>query len=103
MNDIEKNVRHPQHYNKEGRLECWDEIEKIFGKEIAFGFLIGSAYKYYYRAGLKEGNPEEQDLAKINEYLKKARSGKLTMFEEDMILIMEQILEKEGIEYGREE
>ena len=84
-------------------MECWDELEKIFGKEIAFGFLIGSAYKYYYRAGLKEGNPEEQDLAKINEYLKKAREEKLTMFEEDMILIMEQILEKEGIEYGREE
>ena len=103
MYEIEKKVHHPTYYNREGKLECWDELEKIFGKEIAFGFLIGSAYKYYYRAGLKEGNPEEQDLAKINEYLKKAREEKLTMFEEDMILIMEQILEKEGIEYGREE
>lgn len=98
MSDL---VRHPTHYQKEGKMECWDEIKKIFGREIQFGFLIGSAYKYYYRAGLKEGNPEEQDLAKINEYLKKARSGRLTMFEEDMILLMEQILEKEGINIER--
>lgn len=96
MNDM---VSHPQHYNKEGRKECWDEIREIFGREIQFGFLIGSAYKYSYRAGEKEGNPREQDIAKIGEYLKKARGEKLTMFEEDMILIMEQILEKEGI-YG---
>jgi hypothetical protein len=103
MNDIEKNTIHPSHYNKENRKECWDEIREIFGREIQFGFLVGSAYKYSYRAGEKEGNPKEQDIAKIREYLKKAREEKLTMFEEDMILIMEQILEKEGIEYGREE
>ena len=42
-------------------------------------------------------------LAAYSSSLKKAREEKLTMFEEDMILIMEQILEKEGIEYGREE
>lgn len=98
MSDL---VKHPQHYNKEGRLECWDEIRAIFGREIQFGFLIGSAYKYSYRAGKKDGNPKEQDIAKIREYLKKAREEKLTMFEEDMILLMEQILEKEGIEYGK--
>lgn len=103
MNEIEKKVHHPTYYNDENRKECWDEIRDIFGKEIQFGFLIGTAYKYSYRAGKKDGNPKEQDIAKINEYLKKARSGRLTMFEEDMILIMEQILEKEGIDYGREE
>ena len=100
MSDL---VRHPAHYQKEDRMECWDEIRTIFGREIQFGFLIGSAYKYSYRAGEKEGNPKEQDIAKIREYLKKAREEKLTMFEEDMILLMEQILDKEGIEYGREE
>ena len=99
MSDL---VRHPAHYNKEGKAECWDEIRTIFGREIQFGFLIGNAYKYSYRAGEKEGNPKEQDIAKIREYLKKAREEKLTMFEEDMILLMEQILDKEGIDYGRE-
>lgn len=97
MNDIEKKVHHPTYYNDENRKECWDEIRDIFGREIQFGFLIGTAYKYSYRAGKKEGNPKEQDIAKIREYLKKARSGNLTMFEGDMILIMEQILKKEGI------
>jgi hypothetical protein len=63
-------VNHPDHYNKEGRKECWDEMIEIFGYEAVAIFDILSAYKYYYRAGSKEGNSKEQDLAKINNYMR---------------------------------
>ena len=64
-----KMVIHPEHYNKEGRKECWDEMIEIFGEEAVAIFDILSAYKYHYRAGDKEGNPEEQDVAKIKNYM----------------------------------
>ena len=102
MSDIEKNTHHPSHYNKEGKKECWDIMTDLFGREITFGFCIGSAYKYAYRAGYKEGNPREQDVAKIKEYIKKAEELRKTMYEEDLLIILKDAIEKEGI-YGREE
>lgn len=69
---MNKLVEHPDHYNAEGKKECWDEMIDIFGPEAVIIFDCLSAYKYRYRAGLKEGNPEEQDLDKIREYLKHA-------------------------------
>lgn len=65
-------VFHPKHYNKEGRRECWDEMMEIFGPEAVMIFDILSAYKYHYRAGLKDGNPTEQDLEKIKNYMSHA-------------------------------
>lgn len=73
MEDFKKNVLHPTHYNKEGRRECWDEMIDIFGIGAAIDFDILSAYKYFYRAGLKDGNPVQQDIAKINCYINHAR------------------------------
>ena len=102
MSDIEKNTHHPSHYNKEGKKECWDIMTDLFGREITFGFCIGSAYKYAYRAGYKEGNPREQDVAKIKEYIKKAEELRKTMYEEDLLIILKDAIEKAGI-YGREE
>lgn len=61
-------VIHPNHYNKDGRKECWDEMIEKFSPEATIIFDCMSAYKYYYRAGEKENNPEEQDLAKIKNY-----------------------------------
>lgn len=63
-------VIHPEHYNKEGRRECWDEMIDLFGVEATAIFDILSAYKYKYRAGDKDGNPEEQDMAKIDNYMR---------------------------------
>lgn len=79
MNDIEKNTIHPSHYNKEGRKECWLEMEERFGTDSVITFDILSAYKYLYRAGAKEGNPREQDIAKIRNYIDHAEmlTGKL--------------------------
>ena len=67
-------VIHPKHYNTEGRPECWEEMEEIFGKDAVMIFDILSAYKYYYRAGEKEGNPPEQDMAKIENYMNHAKT-----------------------------
>lgn len=72
-------VIHPAHYNTQGRKECWDEMVEMFdneikGKEATVIFDMYSAYKYYYRAGQKDGNPEEQDLAKIDNYINHAQS-----------------------------
>lgn len=71
MND---KVFHPSHYQKEGRMECWDEQQELFGKAFVVDFCVGSAYKYLYRAGEKENNPKEQDIAKIKVYMNKAKS-----------------------------
>lgn len=68
-------VFHPKHYNKENRRECWDEMIELFGPDAVVIFDVLSAYKYYYRAGSKDNNPEEQDLEKIKMYMKHA--GKL--------------------------
>lgn len=62
-------VIHPEHYNKDGRKECWDEMIDKFGPMAVAIFDCLSAYKYKYRAGDKDGNPEEQDMAKITNYM----------------------------------
>lgn len=74
-------VIHPKHYNKQDRKECWEEMMELFldestidGLQVTIIFDVMSAYKYWYRAGDKEGNPEEQDIAKINNYIEHART-----------------------------
>lgn len=62
-------VIHPDHYNVSGRKECWDEMKELFGDAAVAIFDCLSAYKYRYRAGEKDGNPEEQDKAKIENYM----------------------------------
>lgn len=73
MESFENNVYHPSHYNKDGRRECWDEMIDIFGIDAVIDFDFLSAYKYFYRAGLKDGNPAEQDIAKIKNYVNHAK------------------------------
>lgn len=65
-------VNHPDHYNKDGRKECWDEMLELFGAEAVVAFDVLSAYKYYYRCGSKDGNPTEQEKAKIRVYMEHA-------------------------------
>lgn len=94
-------VNHPQHYRKEGRKECWEEMEEIFGIDSVIDYDILSAYKYLYRAGLKEGNPKEQDIAKIRSYVEHAEELK----KKNRYLVhynlnkLKEILRKEGIDY----
>lgn len=67
-------VNHPRHYNREGAIECIDEMELIYGPESVMWFCLLNAHKYRYRAGLK--NDGFQDLEKSDWYMKKYKELK---------------------------
>ena len=60
------NVNHPKHY--EGQRIVLEPIDLC----ECYDFCIGNALKYLIRAGKKDGNPTEQDLAKARWYLNRA-------------------------------
>lgn len=62
-------VNHPSHYNIDGRKECIVEIEEKFGFLALLYFCCGNAYKYLYRAGMKDDNSREQDIEKAKWYM----------------------------------
>ena len=69
MNETKKeNVNHPKHYNREGGMECLEEMILIFGKEVVKNFCLCNAWKYRYRAVDKNG---EEDLRKSDFYIAK--------------------------------
>ena len=70
-------VNHPAHYNIHGRKECIEEMIDKYGPERTADWCEMTAFKYDYRAGEKEGNPEEQDKAKEDWYLDKAAEIRL--------------------------
>lgn len=61
-------VNKPKHYNREGAMECIDEMILIFGLEETKSFCKLNAWKYRYRAADKNG---EEDLKKSDWYLQK--------------------------------
>ena len=61
-------VFHPNHYNREGAMECIDEMELIFGKQAVMNFCLCNVWKYRFRANAKNG---EEDLRKSDWYMKK--------------------------------
>lgn len=61
-------VNKPKHYNREGAMECIDEMELIFGKEAVKHFCLCNWLKYRYRAADKNG---AEDLAKSDFYIRK--------------------------------
>lgn len=54
-------VNHPQHYNRDGAMECIDEMIAVFGKDIVACFCLCNVWKYRYRASDKG---HEEDLSK---------------------------------------
>ena len=60
-------VSHPNYY--QGKRECIEEMRLMFGDEAVKNFCVCSAYKYKFRAGKKDDNSKEQDLAKAEWYL----------------------------------
>ena len=62
------NVEHPKHYNREGAIECIDEMILVFGVEATKNFCLLNAWKYRYRAADKNG---AEDLAKSDFYIRK--------------------------------
>lgn len=58
-------VNHPSHYNGHpAGIECIDVIEHMT-------LNVGSAIKYLWRAGLKDGAPTEQDMRKAIWYVER--------------------------------
>ena len=69
INDPIEMVNHPTHYNREGAMECIDEMLMIFGREATMHFCLLNAWKYRYRAGNKWDGAE--DCRKSDWYIKK--------------------------------
>ena len=67
-------VNHPSHYNREGAMECIDEMIAVFGIEVVKHFCICNAWKYRYRAADKNGL---EDMQKSDWYLKKLKELEL--------------------------
>ena len=63
-------VNHPSHY-KVHKHECIDEMIAVFGVDETMAFCKLNAWKYRYRAGAKDGEAKEKDLAKADWYLDK--------------------------------
>lgn len=61
-------INHPEHYNREGAMECIDEMVLVFGVEATMHFCLLNAWKYRYRAAHKWGT---EDLEKSDWYMKK--------------------------------
>lgn len=61
-------VNHPKHYEREGGMECIDEMVLVFGKEAAMNFCLLNVWKYRFRAADKNG---EEDLKKSDWYMAK--------------------------------
>ena len=62
------NVNHPAHYEREGAIECIDEMVMVFGKDAVKCFCKCNAWKYRYRAADKNGS---EDIAKSDWYMRK--------------------------------
>jgi hypothetical protein len=70
------NVNHPKHYNLHpAGIECIDVVRHM-------NFNLGNAIKYIWRAGLKEGNKNVQDLEKAKWYIEN-EIDRIRMYEND--------------------
>jgi len=60
-------VNHPRHYNQHpSGIECITIIESM-------PFNVGTAIKYLWRAGLKDGSPTDEDYRKAIWYIERER------------------------------
>lgn len=60
-------VNHPAHYNQ-GKYECIDVMEDVFGEEAVKHFCMLNAFKYIWRANQKNGI---EDVKKAIFYMEK--------------------------------
>jgi hypothetical protein len=58
----------PEHYRRFDAMECWDEMETVFGIKKTMTFCLLNVWKYRYRAADKGGY---LDLSKSDVYMKK--------------------------------
>ena len=66
-------VNSPSHYKSDGGIECIDAMVAAFGRDAVNTYCKIASFKYLWRAGKKDGNAEDQDLAKMDWYASFAR------------------------------
>lgn len=59
-------IKHPNHYCRDGAMECIDEMVLVFGKEVVKHFCLCNIWKYRYRSSAKNG---EEDIKKSDRYI----------------------------------
>ena len=72
-------VNHPKHYNREGAMECIEEMIVVFGIVPTYHFCRLNAWKYRYRQNDKGGL---LDMEKSDNYIRKAAELKVRMKQE---------------------
>lgn len=90
-NDEIDMINHPQHYNRDGAMECIDEMITVFGKDIVACFCLCNVWKYRYRASYKG---HEEDLSKSDYYMAKYKE----LITERSLLGFESVMEREELE-----
>lgn len=60
-------VDHPSHYQKGGK-ECIQVMLETFGIQAVINFCELNAFKYEWRAGMKQGESTDDDLRKAEWY-----------------------------------
>tara|TARA_R100000329_G_scaffold95618_1_gene79462 strand:+ start:585 stop:845 length:261 start_codon:yes stop_codon:yes gene_type:complete len=66
-------VNSPSHYKSDNGIECIDAMVAAFGREAVNTYCEIASFKYHWRAGKKDGNTKDQDLAKATWYTSFAR------------------------------
>lgn len=69
VQEQKEKVDHPDHYNQLGKKECIEQMYDDYGDAITGIFCYTNAYKYLYRAGCKDGESKEEDMAKAKWYI----------------------------------
>lgn len=59
-------INRPNHYCRDGAMECIDEMVLVFGKEVVKHFCLCNIWKYRYRSAAKNG---EEDIKKSDRYV----------------------------------
>lgn len=90
-NDEIDMVNHPPHYNRDGAMECIDEMINVFGKDIVACFCLCNVWKYRYRASDKG---HKEDLSKSDYYMDKYKE----LITERSVLGFESVMELEELE-----
>lgn len=72
-------VNHPKHYNRDGAMECIEEMIVVFGIVPTYHFCRLNAWKYRYRQNDKGGL---LDMEKSDNYIRKAAELKVRMKQE---------------------
>lgn len=66
------NVNHPSHY-AEGKYECIDVMQDVFGNEATDNFCLCNAFKYIWRAHKKNGLEDvKKAVWYLNKYIEEA-------------------------------